>query len=76
MFIINYITILVAAFVVVIVIVIVLVFVVVVVVVSVFVFVDVVANCKVMIFKTTFVGMYFGVRWKEPRLKNYDNTTM
>ena len=21
-------------------------------------------------------GMYFGVRWKEPRLKNYDNTTM
>ena len=23
-----------------------------------------------------FLGMYFGVRWKEPRLKNFDNTTM
>ena len=23
-----------------------------------------------------FSGMYFGVRWKEPRLKNFDNTTM
>ena len=21
-------------------------------------------------------GMYFGVRWKEPRLKNHDNSTM